>query len=389
MKGIEPADRIKNLPKYLFAEIDRLKKEVTARGVDIISLGIGDNDLPTPPHIVRSLCEAAARPENHRYPDYEGSERFRAASASWYMGRFGVGVNPKTEVTALIGSKEGIAHLPMAFADPGDTVLVPDPGYPVYGIMSQMTGASVHRMPLPESNGFLPDLAGIPAGALSRAKIMFLNYPNNPTGASAPRGFFKKALEFCAGRGILLALDCAYSEIHYGANVYRSIFDLPGAREHAVEFHSLSKTYNMTGWRVGFAVGGARIIDSMLKVKTNLDSGVFTAVQEAAVTALTSSQECVEESRRIFAGRRARVAAMLERKGFRFRMPEGSFYFWVRVPEGFTSARFCMEVLNKCGVVVTPGTGFGNCGEGYFRISMTAPDNRLDEALERISVLKA
>jgi LL-diaminopimelate aminotransferase len=186
-----------------------------------------------------------------------------------------------------------------------------------------------------------------------------------------------------------LALDCAYSEIHYGANVYRSIFDLPGAREHAVEFHSLSKTYNMTGWRVGFAVGGARIIDSMLKVKTNLDSGVFTAVQEAAVTALTSSQECVEESRRIFAGRRARVAAMLERKGFRFRMPEGSFYFWVRVPEGFTSARFCMEVLNKCGVVVTPGTGFGNCGEGYFRISMTAPDNRLDEALERISVLKA
>lgn len=384
MRNVEPAQRIKDLPKYLFAEIDRLKKEVAARGVDIISLGIGDNDLPTPPHIVESLREAARDPALHRYPDYEGGVRLRTAIAAWYKKRFGVEVDPATEVVVLIGSKEGIAHLPHAFANPGDVVLVPDPGYPVYGIMSTMIGAGVHRMPLDESRAFLPDLAAIPADAAAAARIMFANYPNNPTGASAPRAFFEEALLWCRERGVVLALDCAYSEIHYGTNVYRSVFDLPGARDCAVEFHSLSKTYNMTGWRVGFAVGGRAIIDAMLKVKTNLDSGVFTAVQEAAVTALCADQSCVESSRAIFKARRDRVAAALDRMGFSYRMPEGAFYFWVRVPGTQTSAAFCMAMLERVGVVVTPGTGFGPHGEGWFRISLTCADERIDEALARM-----
>ncbi|MBI5529064.1 MAG: LL-diaminopimelate aminotransferase [Deltaproteobacteria bacterium] len=384
MKPIEPARRIRDLPKYLFAEIDRKKKEVASRGVDIISLGIGDPDQPTPPHIVEALRDAARNPVNHRYPDYEGSLPLRTAVGKWYKDRFGVAVDPATEVVVLIGSKEGIAHLPHAYADRGDWVLVPDPGYPVYGIMSAMIGAQVHRMPLCEERAFLPDLGAIPGEIAASAKIMFLNYPNNPTGASAPREFFEEALAFCRERGILLALDCAYSEIHFGHDVYRSIFDLPGAREHAVEFHSLSKTYNMTGWRVGFAVGGAAVIDAMLKVKTNLDSGVFGAVQDAAVAALSGDQSCVERTRAIFAARRQRVAQALTRMGFRFRTPEGAFYFWVRVPEGRTSAQFCMQMLEKAGVVVTPGTGFGPSGEGYFRISLTCPDDRLDEALGRM-----
>jgi LL-diaminopimelate aminotransferase len=385
MKNVAVAQRIQNLPKYLFAEIDRLKKEVAARGVDIISLGIGDNDLPTPLHIIESLCISARKPENHRYPDYEGSLTFRTAVSAWYRRRFGLEMNPGNEIMALIGSKEGIAHLPMAFVNPGDVVLVPDPGYPVYGIMTTMTGGAVHRMPLLESNAFLPDLSAIPAEIVERSKVMFLNYPNNPTGASAPRSFFVDALEFCKAHGILLALDCAYSEIHYGVNVYGSIFDLPGSRENAIEFHSLSKTYNMTGWRVAFAVSGAPNIDAMLKVKTNLDSGVFNAVQDAAITALTSEQTCVEQSRAIFRARRDRVAIALDRLGFKYRMPDGSFYFWVRVPDGRSSSSFCMDLLNQCGVVVTPGTGFGIHGEGYFRISLTTPDRRIDEALERIA----
>jgi LL-diaminopimelate aminotransferase len=387
MRPIETAQRIKDLPKYLFAEIDRLKKEVAARGVDIISLGIGDPDQPTPAHIVEALRDAVRKPVNHRYPDYEGGPALRGAIGKWYRQRFGVEVDPAAEVVVLIGSKEGIAHLPHAYADAGDWVLVPDPGYPVYGIMSAMIGARVHRMPLCEERAFLPDLGAIPSEVAASAKILFVNYPNNPTGASAPREFFEEALAFCRERGILLALDCAYSEIHYGRDVYRSVFDLPGAREHAVEFHSLSKTYNMTGWRVGFAVGGARIIDAMLKVKTNLDSGVFGAVQDAAVAALLGDQACVESTCAVFAERRRRVAEALLRMGFEFRPPEGAFYFWVRVPEGRTSAQFCMEMLEKAGVVVTPGTGFGPSGEGYFRISLTCPDARLDEALARMQKL--
>jgi len=385
MKSVEVSQRIKNLPKYLFAEIDRMKKEVAAKGVDIISLGIGDNDLPTPSFIVDALCKGANNPENHRYPDYEGALRFRVAVAQWYKKRFGIELDPKSEITALIGSKEGIAHLPMAFVNPGDYVLVPDPGYPVYGIMSGMTGAAVHRIPLLEENDFLPDLGGIPKDVVSKAKILFINYPNNPTGASAPREFFEKTIDFCRENGILLAVDAAYSEIHYGKNVFRSTFDITGAKDCVIEFHSLSKTYNMTGWRVGFAAGGAKLIDALLKVKTNLDSGVFTAVQDAAIAALSSDQKCVEESRVIFRRRRDRVAAALEKFGFSFRMPEGAFYFWVKVPKGKSSAKFCMEVLENCGVVLTPGNGFGTYGEGYFRISLTTPDARIDEALERMA----
>jgi LL-diaminopimelate aminotransferase len=384
MKGVRVADRIENLPKYLFAEIDKVKKEVAARGVDIISLGIGDNDLPTPAHIVDSLCRAAHNPANHRYPDYEGSRQFREAVCKWYLTRFGIGLNPATEVMALIGSKEGIAHLPMAFVNPGDVVLVPDPGYPVYGTMTSMTGGVPYRMPLLEKNFFLPVLEDIPPDMLARSRVMFLNYPNNPTGAVAPREFFERALRFAVKHGILLALDCAYSEIHYGKDVYRSIFDLPGAMDHCIEFHSLSKTYCMTGWRVGFAAGGERLIDAMLKVKTNLDSGVFTAVQEAAITALTSSQSCVDDLRNALKTRRDRTVEKLRKQGIRFAVPEGAFYIWAHVPGKATSADFCRDLLEGCGVVVTPGTGFGRYGEGYFRISLTTPDRRLDEALERM-----
>ena len=384
---IRKAQRIQELPPYLFAEIDKKKNALKARGADIISLGIGDPDLPTPPHIVAKLREAAGNPVHHRYPDYEGLPAFRSAAADWYASRFGVRLDPDLEVVSLIGSKEGIAHMPIAFVDPGDVVLCPDPGYPVYAVGTGFCGGVVHRMPLRRENRFLPDLGAIPKDVAAAAKLMWLCYPNNPTSATATRDFFREAIAFAERHEIIICHDAAYSEIYFDGERPMSFLEVDGAREVGIEFHSLSKTYNMTGWRIGFAVGNKELIAGLGKVKTNVDSGVFQAVQEAGITALASDQRCVEEARAIYQRRRDLVMRALERAGLRAEAPKATFYVWVENPKGLDSATFASRVLDETAVVITPGTGFGPSGEGYVRLSLTIADERLSEAVARIEKL--
>jgi LL-diaminopimelate aminotransferase len=357
------------------------------KGVDIISLGIGDPDLPTPPHIIQALARAAADPANHQYPSYEGMRTFRKAAADWYRSRFGVTLDPATEVLSLIGSKEGIGHLPLAFVNPGDVVLVPDPAYPVYQAGTIFAGGEAYPMPLARDRSFLPDLDAIPIAVLKRAKILWLNYPNNPTGAVAPREFFARAVEFAERRRLILAHDAPYSELAYDGYRPESILGISGAKEVAVEFHSLSKTYNMTGWRVGFVVGNAEILKGLGRVKTNLDSGVFQAVQDAAIAALNGPQECVVDNCRIYQERRDLLVGSLREMGFAIEAPKATFYLWVPVPKGFTSRSFSLEILAKAGIVLTPGSGFGAAGEGYVRATFTVSVDRIREAVERIKKL--
>lgn len=364
-----------------------MKKEVAARGVDLISLGIGDPDTPTFPHIVQALAEAAARPANHRYPDYEGLPSYRAAAASFVKGRFGITVDPATEVVSLIGSKEGIANLAVAFVDPGDIVLVPDPGYPVYAIGTLFNGGTPYRMPLTAENGFLPDLAAIPDEVARRAKLMWLGYPNNPTAALAGPQFFADVVAFATKHNIIVAHDNAYSEIYYDEKP-PSFLATPGAAAIGIEFHSLSKTYNMTGWRVGFAIGNRELIGGLGKVKTNVDSGVFQAVQEAGIAALTGDQSPVSGMRALYRERRDVLLAALATLGLEAQPVRGTFYVWVRVPRGFTSASLTAKLLQEVGVVVTPGSGFGAAGEGYIRFSLTVATPRLKEAVERLRTLR-
>jgi LL-diaminopimelate aminotransferase len=381
---IKPAARLGLLPPYLFAELDRLKREVLQRGVDVISLGIGDPDLPTPDHIVSRLREAAANPVNHRYPDYEGLERFRAAAVGWYRRRFEVTLDPGREACALIGSKEGIANFPTAMVDPGDIVLIPDPGYPVYYSGCVFNGGEPYFMTLRKQNGFLPDLRAIPGEVARRAKLMWLNYPNNPTAATAERVFLKEAVEFCLKNDIVLAHDFAYSEIAFDGYRSPSILEVDGARECAVEFHSLSKTYSMTGWRVGFVVGNAQAIGALGRVKTNIDSGVFQAVQEAAIAALEGSEDKLHEYCSIYQQRRDLMVDALQALGLECQRPRATFYIWAEIPKGYTSASFAERVLKETGVVITPGSGFGKGGEGFVRFSLTVAGDRLKEAAERI-----
>ncbi len=382
--NIKKAQRIQELPPYLFAEIDKKKNALKARGVDIISLGIGDPDLPTPAHIVAKLREAAGNPANHRYPDYEGLLAFRQAAASWYRNRFGVSLDPEREVVSLIGSKEGIAHMPIAWVDPGDVVLCPDPGYPVYSVGTGFCGGVVHRMPLLKQNGFFPDLEAIPGAVARAAKMMWLCYPNNPTSATATRAFFQRAIDFARANEIIVCHDAAYSEIYFDGEKPISFLEIDGAREVGVEFHSLSKTYNMTGWRIGFAVGNAELIAGLGTVKTNVDSGVFQAVQEAAIAALAGDQSCAEEARNVYQSRRDLLLRALERAGLTAIVPRATFYVWVETPKGFASAEFATRVLEETGVVITPGTGFGPSGEGFVRFSLTVNGDRLSEAIGRI-----
>jgi LL-diaminopimelate aminotransferase len=384
---VKKAKRIQTLPRYLFAEIDRLKKEVAARGVDLINLGIGDPDTPTPPHIIARLCEAARNPANHRYPDYEGLLSFRQAAAGWMKSRYGVTADPETEIISLIGSKEGIANMAVAFVDPGDVVLVPDPGYPVYHIGTQFNGGITHRMPLRRERGFLPDLDAIPADVLRRAKLMWISYPNNPTAAVAPRGFFADVIRFAERHGIIVCHDAAYAEIYFGERP-ASILELPGGRDVAIEFHSLSKTFNMTGWRVGFAVGNPELVAGLGKVKTNVDSGVFQAVQEAAIAALTGDPSVVDDLRAMYRERRDALVTGLQAIGLACDPPQGTFYVWVPVPRGITAADLATRCLTEAGVVVTPGTGFGEAGEGYIRLTLCSPAERLREAAERLRGLR-
>jgi LL-diaminopimelate aminotransferase len=382
-----PAKRLQALPPYVFAEMDRLKQEQLKKGVDIISLGIGDPDLPTPPHIIQALARAASDSANHQYPSYEGMLAFRKAVADWYRSRFGVTLDPVTEVLSLIGSKEGIGHMSLAFVDPGDVVLVPDPAYPVYQAGTIFAGGVAYSMPLTRARGFLPDLDAIPAEVLKRARILWLNYPNNPTGAVAPREFLAQAVEFAHRHRLILAHDAPYSEMAFDGFRPESVLSVSGAKNVAIEFHSLSKTYNMTGWRVGFAVGNAQILAGLGRIKTNLDSGVFQAVQYAGIAALTGPQQCVAENCRIYQERRDVLVGGLRKMGFAVEAPKATFYLWVPVPKGFTSKSFSMEVLAKAGVVLTPGSGFGAAGEGYVRATFTVGVDRLREAVERIKKL--
>jgi len=384
---IEKAERIKKLPPYLFAEIDRLKEELKAKGVDVINLGVGDPDLPTPPHIIESLEKAARDPANHQYPSYSGTGEFRGSVARWYKKRFGVDLDPCTEVLTLIGSKEGIAHFPLAFINPGDLALVPAPAYPVYHVATMFAGGESYFMPLVKENGFLPDLDAIPEDIARRAKVMFLNYPNNPTGAVAERGFFEKVVTYAKRHGIIVCHDAAYTEM--GMNGYKpmSFMEIPGAREVGIEFHSLSKTYNMTGWRLGFAVGNNELISGLGQVKSNVDSGAFNAIQAAGVTALDGDQSCVAVMQSIYAERFAVLVGGLRDAGLEPYVPKATFYLWCPAPKGMNSKEFASLLLREAGIVTTPGSGFGAPGEGYIRMALTVSRERIAEAVERIRKL--
>ncbi len=384
----EYAQRIKILPPYLFAQIDQKKREKLQQGVDLIDLGVGDPDIPTPQPIVEAMKRAVEKPEHHRYPSYEGMFSFRKAVADWYKRRFGVDLDPHTEIVTLIGSKEGIAHFPLAFVNPGDVVLCPDPAYPVYKIGTIFAGGEPYILPLKEENGFLPDFKSVPKDILKRAKIIWVNYPNNPTSAVAEESFYKELIDWARENNIIVASDLAYSEIYFGNKRPMSILQIEGAKEVAIEFHSLSKTFNMTGWRLGMAVGNKDLIAGLGKVKTNVDSGQFQAIQEAGITALSLPEEEVQKIRDIYRERRNAMIKALEDVGLEVYKSDATFYLWVKVPKGYTSAEFVSLLLDKCGIVCTPGNGFGQYGEGYFRISLTVPTARLLEAVERIKGLK-
>jgi LL-diaminopimelate aminotransferase len=381
---MEFAERLKKIPPYLFVEIDRLKNEKLKKGADIIDLGIGDPDLPTPSEIVEVAKKALENPAFHRYPSNQGSEFFRKACANYMKRRFGVEFDPETEVSALIGSKEGIAHFPLAFVNPGDVVLCPEPAYPVYHLGTLFAGGEPYYLPLLWENNFFPDLGSIPKEVLERAKILWLNYPNNPTGAVATREFFAEAISFAKRYGLILAHDAAYVEMYFEEPAL-SIFEVDGARDVAIEFHSLSKTFCMTGWRIGFAVGKKELVQGLAKIKSNIDSGVFTAIQYAGAYALDNLEKIVPPLRAVFKERRDYLAKALQELGFELKIPQATFYLWVKVPKGFTSTDFCRKLLEELDIVVTPGNGFGASGEGYFRIALTVGVDTLKRAVERLS----
>ena len=383
------ADRIEKLPPYLFAQISKKVAAKKAQGIDVVSFGIGDPDLPTPPHIVDALCEAAREPANHRYPETEGLPEFRRAVADWYERRFGVTLDADKEVMSLIGSKEGIGHIALCFIDPGDVALVPDPAYPVYAIGTMFAGGESYALPLTEDRGFLPDLDSVPADVASRAKVLWLNYPNNPTGAVADVDFFERAVSFAKKHDIAICHDGPYSEVAYDEYVPVSFLQANGAMDVGIEFHSLSKSYNMTGWRIGMAVGNQKIIDALMRVKSNLDSGAAQAIQKMAIAALEGPQGCIDDHNAIYQRRRDRVVAALRTLGLHVTPPKASLYVWARVPDGMTSAGFAERLLDEAAVIVTPGNGYGPHGEGYVRLSLTLPDDRVDEGLRRIAGLPA
>jgi LL-diaminopimelate aminotransferase len=380
----ELAKRIQHLPPYLFAELDRLKNIEIAKGVDVIPVGIGDPDQPTPQNILDAMHRAIDRPANHQYPSYEGMPEFRNAAAEWMKKRFAVQLDPDQEVVSLIGSKEGIGHIPMAFVNPGDVVLVPNPGYPVYEIGTLLCGGTPYFMPLTKENDFLPDLNAIPADIRNKARMIFLNYPNNPTAAVAPREFFEEVVRFARENDLIVCHDAAYTEIYFDGEKQISFLEVEGAREVGIEFHSLSKTYNMTGWRIGFAAGSSTVIQGLGKIKSNMDSGIFQAVQEAGIEALRGDQSEVERMRALYQERRDTLAAGLQKAGLPCEPPRATFYLWLQVPDGYTSTSFCELLLKKAGISATPGNGFGETGEGYIRFALTVSKERLEEVCERI-----
>jgi len=379
------AKRIENLPPYLFVEISKKIAEKRAKGEDVVSFGIGDPDIPTPAHIIDRLCQAAREPANHRYPESEGLPELHQAIAEWYQKRFGVSLDPDKEVLPLIGAKEGIAHIALCFIDPGDIALVPDPAYPVYSIGTLLTGGNPYYLPLTEKNGFLPDLDAIPEYIAKRAKLLWLNYPNNPTGAVAGLDFFQRAVQFARKYDLAICHDGPYTEVAFDGYQPVSFLQADGAKEVGVEFHSLSKSYNMTGWRIGMVVGNAVMVDALKRVKSNLDSGIPQAIQYAAIEALRGPQDCIQEHNAIYQRRRDLVVDMLNSVGLEAKSPKASLYVWAKVPEGYTSTDLATDLLEQVGVVVTPGIGYGKGGEGYVRLSLTITDAGLVKGLSRLA----
>ncbi len=385
---IEKAKRIEQIPPYLFAEIDKKRQEMRQKGMDLIDLGIGDPDLPTPKLIIERLKTAAENPKNHRYPSYEGMLEFRTAVAQWYERRFGVKLDPKTEVLSLIGSKEGIAHIPLAFVNPGDYVLVPTPGYPVYRVSTLFAGGIPYFLPLRKENGFLPNLSEIPKEVAEKAKLLFINYPNNPTSAIAERSFFEEVVAFARRYQTIVCHDAAYSEVAFDGYQPPSFLEVEGAKEVGIEFHSLSKTFNMTGWRIGFAVGHSEIVSALGRLKTNIDSGVFQAIQEAGIEALNHFDTPLPEIIKIYERRRDVLVKGLREIGLDVDLPKATFYLWFQVPRGYTSAQFATLLIEQAGIVATPGNGFGEAGEGYIRMALTVDEKRLKEAIVRLKRIK-
>lgn len=380
----EKSDRLKKLPPYLFVEIDRAKKKARDEGRDIIDLGVGDPDIPTPKFIINALAKAAKDPATHRYSLDQGIPEFRQAAARWLKRRFGIEFNPDSEIYPLIGSKEGIAHMPLAFINPGDVVLVPDPGYPPYRSGTIFAGGEVLYMPLLEHSRFLPDLKSINQHLLHKAKMMFINYPNNPTSAVCDKKFLKDVVDFTKKHNIIVCCDAAYSEITFDGYKAPSIFEVDGAKDVAIEFHSLSKTFNMTGWRIGFACGNAEIVEALAKVKSNIDSGIFSAIQRAGVAALDNYEKHIRSVIKVYEERRSILVDGLNAIGLHVEKPKATFYVWVKVPPRYTSATFAKALLEKCDIVATPGNGFGEHGEGYVRMAVTVGKKRIREAVERI-----
>jgi len=379
--------RIEELPPYLFAEIDRKKKAAIRRGVDIISLGVGDPDRPTPAHVVEAGQEAMARAANHQYPFGAGLLSLRQTIAAWMKKRFGVALDPSTEIHSLIGSKEGLGHLPLAFIDPGAAALIPDPAYPVYKNATLFAGGEPYLLPLKEENDFLPELESIPASVLARSKILFLNYPNNPISATAPRVFLEEVARFARRNDLIVAYDNAYSEMYFEEPPL-SFLEIDGAKEVGIEFHSFSKTYNMTGWRLGWACGSSKLIQGLAQIKDSMDSGAFQAIQEAGIAALTGPDAFAEDMRALYRRRRDLFVGELARAGWSMRKPAATFYVWAHTPEGRPSTEVAGRLLEEAGVVCTPGVGFGPSGEGYVRFALSVEENRLKEAVARIQKVK-
>ena len=379
------AKRLDLLPPYLFVEISRKIAEKRAQGERVVSFAIGDPDIPTPPHIIDRLCQAAQVPANHRYPETDGLPQLRQAIARWYQERFGAKLDPDKEVLPLIGSKEGIAHAALCFIDPGDVALVPDPSYPPFRMGTLLAGGQPHYMPLTAENDFLPDLEAVPPQVARQAKVLWLNYPNNPTAAVAGLDFFEKAVAFAREHDMVLCHDAPYTEVAFDGYRPVSLLQVPGAMDVGIEFHSWSKSYNMTGWRIGMVVGNAAAVHALMQVKSNIDSGIPQAIQEMAIAALEGPQDCIAEHNAIYQRRRDRLIEVLNHVGFKAHPPKASLYVWTRVPSGYTSVSLATELLEKLSVVVTPGVGYGDAGEGYIRLSLTLSDDDLEEGLKRLS----
>jgi len=381
---MKKSKRLNQIPPYLFVKIEEKKAEMEAKGVDIINFGIGDPDLPTPKHIFKKMHEVLESKEASQYPSSKGEFAFKKAISKWYQKRFKVELNPRDEICCLIGSKEGLAHLPLAFIDPGDIALIPDPSYPVYKISTTLAGGEPYLRPLTEKNNFLPELKKIPANVIKKAKLLYINYPNNPTGAAADKEFFKKCVDFCKKNNLLLVSDLAYSEMGYDGYIPSSVLEIEGAKDVTIEFHSLSKTYNMTGWRIGMAVGNSEAVQALAIIKSNIDSGAFKAIQLAAIEALSASQDCVKANNKIFEERRDVLVNGLNSLGWQLEKPQATFYLWVPVPKGETSASFTKKLLDKCGILVVPGSGYGKSGEGYVRFAITIDQKQIVEAILRL-----